>query len=389
MTSKISRSAAALALLVAACSGEQHVAPAPQTVNVPTVIAAVSPSRNARSLAGTVRADSMATISARVPAAVMRVHVSAGDRVHAGQLLIELDDRDGRAAIERARAGTVEVERAIEAAAAAVKSAEAGASLAATTFTRISALRERGSASVQEYDEANARQLAAAAEVQRAKRSYDQAVARRGDASGALAQANTYGSLTRITAPFDGVVTARFVDPGAQAAPGVALLTLDGGSRYRVETTVDESMNVRTGDRVVVRDGSRSIQATVTQVVQAIDPATRSSLVKIALPGSDHRSGSLVDVAFAGTTDDVISLPAAAVASRGALRSVFVVDSEGIARLRLVTTGAVRNGSVEILSGIEPGERVAALLNPQLRDGVRIGDESAQSRTASPTGEPL
>lgn len=376
-------------LLLAACGGDRRAVQNVATVSAKTVLAQLARTATPRTFAGTVRAENVSTIAARVPGTVTRVHVQAGDRVRAGQLLLEIDGREADAAAARARAGAAEADRALDSAQAAVDAAEAHAALAKSTYERVAALHERGSLSAQALDEASAGSRAASADLERARQTYQQALARRADTRGALAQAGLLGDFTRITAPFDGIVTARMVDPGAQAAPGVPLLAVDGATKFRVETTVDESVQVNPGDRVVVRAGDGlAIASTVTQVVAAIDPRTRSSLVRIALPGESFRSGALVDVEFTGAADDTVTVPASAIASHGGVKTLFVVDRAGIARLRLVTTGAAGEDDIEVLSGVDPGERVVRTGTPELRDGVRIVSVASEA-PASPGEEPL
>jgi AraC-like DNA-binding protein len=128
-------------------------------------------------------------------------------------VLVEIDAREPRAQAERARAGQDELERAVE-------GATANAQLAESTYRRFEALRERGSASQQEYDEARARHTAARADLARL-------TASRHGARAAVTQAVAVLGYSSVRAPIAGVVTARFVDPGAQAAPGVPLVAIE------------------------------------------------------------------------------------------------------------------------------------------------------------------
>ena len=140
---------------------------------------------------------------------------------------------------QRARAEQRSVASAIESAAAAVRSAEAQAAFAETTWRRFQALRQRGSISVHEYDQAEAAHRSAAAELERARRAHDQLGAQSDAAAAAARQAETFSAYTQIRAPFDGVITGRHIDPGAQAGPGMPLLTIDRASRYRAEAPID------------------------------------------------------------------------------------------------------------------------------------------------------
>jgi membrane fusion protein, multidrug efflux system len=314
------------------------------------------------------------------------VLVSEGQRVRAGELLVEIDDREGQAKTEQARAGSSEVDQAIAGADAAVAAGEANAALAGATYKRYAALRERSSVSAQEFEEVAARKAGADAQLEQARRGREALLSRRSQARAGLAEAQTFLSYASVRSPIDGIVTARMIDPGAQTAPGVPLLTVEDDSKYRVESTLDEDLagRVHAGDTVTIDGGEHPIAARVTNVVPAVDPATRSALVKIDLPrGSALRSGAFVRVVFTVGARTGLTVPASAVARRGQLTSVFVVDGEGVARLRLVSLGEEQGGRVEVLSGVDSGERIVQRATDEVRDGVRIGPAPVQSGALS------
>ena len=342
---------------LAACSSDTAKQSTANAVNAPVEVIQPATLAETRVTTGTVRSMTVSPLAAKVMGNVTRVLVSEGQRVQAGQLLVEIDDREGRAKTAQATAGTSQVDSAIAA-------AQANADVMAATYKRFAALRERGSVSPQEFDEISAKNAAAQAQLQQARAAGSQARA-------GLTEAQTFLSYSEVRSPIAGVVTARMIDPGAQAAPGMPLLTVEDDSRYRVETTVDEDLasRVHVGDVVNVED---KIPARVTNVA-AVDPGTRSALVKLDLPpASGLRSGAFVRVAFPIGTRNGITVPAAAVAHRGQLTSVFVVDKDGVARMRLVTLGEPQGDRVEVLSGIDAGETIVPALSNEVRDGVKV-----------------
>lgn len=386
--SSINRGAAAAlaALALAACSNVEPSTEA-QKVSAPVEVVQASSIPDTRVASGSVRAAVVSPLSSKVMGNVMRVLVREGDRVKAGQLLLEIDGRDVMAQSDRARAGQQEIESALRASEAAISGAEANATMADATFKRFSALRERNSVSPQEFDEASARQKAAAAELERARRTRAQIVAQKAGARASYEQAAAYVGYTRIHSPVDGVVTGRFIDPGAQAAPGVPLLTVESSGRSRVETTVDEAAVIRVGDPVTLSSGEATLQATVTQVVASVNPMTRSSIVKIDLPASaPFRAGGYVNVAFTAGRRSAITVPAGALVRRGQLTSVYVVDGDGKARLRLVTLGDPLGERIEILSGLEVGEKIVTRTGTDLKDGVLVADERGPNAEGRGTG---
>lgn len=343
----LSRSSSAflIALLLAACTQPRQPA-ARDAVDAPVVVVERASMPLFHSVAGTVRAETTSTLAANVVGTIVRVRVAEGDRVHKGDVLVEIDAREPRAQADRAAAGSIEVERAIDAAAA-------NARLAETTHRRYLSLRERGSASQQEYDEAKARHDAARAELARL-------VARREEARAAVTQARTVLDYSRVRAPIDGVVSKRFVDPGAQAAPGVPLVAIEDETATRIDASVPESVVVRAGDRVLVDAGDRRVEARVIRVQPSVDPGSRSGLVSLGLQ-APLRAGTYVRIAFPTGSREAVTVPLGAVVRRGQLTSVFVVGTDGVARMRLVNLGATGGTQAEVLSGLAAGESIVSV----------------------------
>lgn len=363
-------SAAALA-----CGDDKTTEQEIVTISAPVNAVSVQQVPRLHSFAGTVRSSAMSSIAARIAGDVVAVHVREGDRVKKGQVLLEIDPRDANAQVALARAGQSQASGAIDSANAAIASAQAQAVFAEATFKRFAALRERGSVSVQEYERARAQHLSAAAELDRARQTREQLLGQRDAAGASATQAATMSSYTRVRAPFDGVISARLIDPGSQAAPGTPLLTIDSASNYRVEATVDETAAVAVSDEVIVEIGNASIRGRVAHVVPSLDPQTRTSLITIDLPaGTAWRSGSYARVQVRSGDAQAIMIPTTAVVRRGQVTGVFVVEEENKALLRLVTLGETSGDRVEVLSGLRAGERIVSTATASLREGVLISE---------------
>src|SRR5437763_13177141 len=325
---------------------------------------------------GTVRARTAVAISSKVMAYVQEVSVQSGARVREGQPLITLDARDLEANLRRAEAGREEVRSAIPEADNGIAGAKANLDLAQSTFKRIEELASKRSVSNQEFDEASARLKAAQA-------SYDMARAKRAQLDAKLAQieqeihsATIVRDYARIVAPFAGIVTARTVEPGTVAAPGAPLLTIEREGGYRLEVSVDESRlpGVNAGQAVDISLDAldRHVSGRVSEIVPAVDPASRTYTVKLDLPPiAGVRSGVFGRTSFARGGRSVVTVPAQAIVERGQLQSVFVV-ADGAARSRMITTGKRLAGAVEVLSGISEGEKVVAPPPAGLTDGARV-----------------
>lgn len=344
-----------LALLVAACSRDETPPPR-ETVQAPVVVARRTSLPAFHTVAGTVRSQTASTLAANVVGTVVRVAVAEGDRVRAGDVLVEIDAREPRAQAERARAGQDELERAVEGAAA-------NAQLAESTYRRFEALRQRGSASQQEFDEARARHTSAQAELARL-------TASRQGARAAVTQAAAVLGYSSVRAPIDGIVTARFVDPGAQAAPGVLLVAIEDERTTRVDATVPEGIPVTVGARAFVEAADQRLEARIVRVQPSVNSTARSALVKLEL-ARPLRAGTYVKVSFPVGERSAVVIPATALVRRGQLTSVFVIDKGDVARMRLVTVGAMNGTDVEILSGLDPGESIVSA-PARVRDGVIV-----------------
>jgi RND family efflux transporter MFP subunit len=386
---------------VSSCGKKEEKAPekvaAVTGVKVETVKA--STEEDFYEAAATVRSKTTSVLSSRIMGYILAIHVREGDRVQAGQLLMEIENREAAAQLQKAQAGLREAqemlretERLILASQSAKTAAEAEQSLAASTFNRYQALLERKSVSQQEFDEVQARYRGKTAEVDRtqemlrsmqAKR--DQVLARIDQAKAEISQAQVHVDYGRIQSSLHGIVTRKQAEVGGLAAPGAPLLILEDDARYRLEAMVEESRlgKIRLGDSVrVIIDalGDQEWTGRVGEVQPTADPASRSSLVKIDLPeglikkapGRILRSGLYGKARFAVGKKEIITIPHKAIFQRGQLLQVFVVDSSQMARLRLIKTGKIYGGRIEVLSGLGEGEKVIVEGLERVNDGNRI-----------------
>jgi membrane fusion protein, multidrug efflux system len=348
---------------------------------------------------GTVRSGTTSVLSSKILGSVVSVHVREGDKVRAGQLLLEIDDRDVQSQLQKARAGlreaedaTDEVDRSIAGARASLEAAEANLELATSTFNRYKTLRERHAVSDQEFDEVQARYKAAVAEKNRAAEMVQSFLSRKKQVSARIDQAKAdvsnaelHVGFARITAPIAGLVTARPGDVGFLATPGTPLVTIEDDRNYRFEASVEESKArlIRIGAPVRVQIDAledRKFDGRVAEIVPTADPASHSTIFKIDLllqpqesgGAASLRSGFFGRAAFAVAQRQAIVVPEAAIVRRGQLVGVFVVDAERMARLRLVKTGKSYEDRVEILSGLGEGETIVVEGAASIADGSTV-----------------
>jgi RND family efflux transporter MFP subunit len=352
--------------------------PAPPSVSL------VAPERRriARDIAltATVEAYEQVPLYAKVAGYLKTIHVDIGDQVKQGELLatLEVPEIDQR---YRAAQSDVAERR------ADLDKARADAELAGVIFVRSQGLRAKEAITQQDMDEARAQHSTANAQVEVAESRLRAAQAR-------LAEAGALLSYSRITSPFDGIVTRRFVDPGAlmQAAttnnnvtPVVTVARIDT-VRVFVDVPEPDAPMITTGKPAALRVAAlpmRSFNGSVTRYAGALDPATRTMHTEVDLsnPNGALRPGMFGDLTIRAVDHpDALTLPSGAIHhdDRGAF--VYVLDS-GRAVRRPVETGLATAGAVQILKGISDHTQVIGESSTELISGARVRLATASHRS--------
>jgi membrane fusion protein (multidrug efflux system) len=202
-----------------------------------------------------------------------------------------------------------------------------------------------------------------------------------------LERVETLLGFSKITAPFSGVVTTRFVDPGAfipaatsgSAAQNAALFTVMDFTKVRVQTAIPEIevplIKVGLPVKVMVEElVSAKIEGTITRFSHALDESTKTMLAEIELPNPD---GSLRPGMYANVRitvegkPEALLLPVDAVLFEKGRTSVFTVGDNKAKRIT-VKTGFNDNGSVEILDGVKLGDSVVVVGKQVIADGQPV-----------------
>lgn len=351
---------------LAGCSSERRAEPA-ATETISGV--AVIPAQKATipdwlEAVGTVRAAQTSHVASQMMGNIVEIRAHEGDRIQSGQTLATLDDSQPRAAVDQATGAVTAAEKEVSA-------ADSNFSLAEATLKRYQQLFDKKSASPQEFDEVKAR-------YQSAEARRDMARAGLAQANAALSQARTSLGYSKIHALFSGVVTEKKADAGSLASPGMTIFTIEDTRSFRLEAAVDENdiRIVRVAQAVpVVLDalGSAELSGRVAQIVPAADPASRSFLVKIELPADARlRSGLFGRARFARGERSALLIPRTAIVARGQLQGIYVLEGNGIAGLRYVTLGKSAGEQVEVLSGLQEGEKLIAAPENREFSGKRI-----------------
>lgn len=367
------------AVLLAGCGGETQAPAATKekpSVSVHTVRTETGVIPVVYQATGTVKARTTAVLSARVMGYLREVRVQAGDTVKAGQVIAVIDAREIEAAAKQAEAALSEARMAMPEVENAIAAAKSQLSLAEATYNRMKPLFEDKSITPQEFDEVSAKRQMAQANLAMAQAKRSQLQARIQQAAEAVEQARAQKGYLTVTAPFTGIVVERKAEPGTLAAPGQPIAVLEQAGAYRLEAAIEESRlnEIRVGTRATVKLDAlpNSFQSVVSEIVPAMEPGSRTFTAKINLPsGPTIRSGMFGRAIFQMGEKKAVQVPESALRKSGQLEQVFVVE-DGVARARLVTTGARIDGKVEILSGLSGGELVAAEAPGALEDGSRV-----------------
>jgi multidrug efflux pump subunit AcrA (membrane-fusion protein) len=381
---------AAAVLMFSGCGGEPERPKAPARVpaRLLQVAAASVPSRI--EVPGRVEPRNRMALSSQINGFVRTVQVQLGDVVSAGQVLATLDSRDAEsqkaaagAGIREAREGLDEAHKAEQMAASQRDAAKANARLAEGTLARFQKLFEARSVSPQELDEVRARRDAAAAElaaretaVAVAESRIRQIEARVAQADAQLQRADVVVSWTIVRAPSAGRVVERPVDPGSAIFPGSPILVLESVSTPQVVADVPTSQAsvLKAGLAVqVAAEAGTLLEGRITEITPLSSAGSHSVRFKVDLQsGAAALSGSFARVLLPAGERQALLVPKAAIRETGQLTGVFVADSSSVARFRLVKVAPFDEDRIEVLSGIEPGERIVAGPTSQIADGVPL-----------------
>ena len=339
-------------------------------------------------LTGTISPFEQVTVYAKTTGYLKRLQVDIGDRVRQGDVLAELDAPELESAIAEKRAAVARAEVGIEAARAAVEQNRAELQFQEASYNRLKAIHDRDRDLLPEHDvdQARAGYGVAAGKLRSAEASVRAAEAAVATARAELRTLENLAGYTRIVAPLSGIVTERFVDPGAliqtasssrtQAAPLVAIARVD---RLRVAVDIPEPNVAYVAPAIgaVVEASSlpgEQFPARVARIGTALDPATRTMRAEIDMPNAAGRlrPGMTAKVTLElRRIPQAVTVPSSALRSVGADRTVFVVDGS-VAREVRVRTGLQSADWVQVVEGLRGGESVVVASAGVLRDGAAV-----------------
>lgn len=323
---------------------EHHYVPPPPTVAATRVVAAEwQPHLVA---VGSLVAQRGVMVSNEIPGKVSAIHFDSGANANAGELLIELDTTTDAAELKRLQAGQ---------------------RLAKIQLDRATRLATKAFASKSNVDEAQAQ--------------LDQA-----DAAVALQKALL--NKKKITAPFNGTLGIRQVDLGEYLAAGAKIVSLQALDSLYLDFSLPENQLVGVVPGLTLQisvDGypGKLFSGVISAINPKVEDASRNLKIRATLPNDDRllKPGMFARVRLLiGAPEPVLTLPATAVTYTTYGDTVYVIETlkneageeQNLVTRRPVTTGQTRDGRVQIIAGLNSGERVVSAGQVKLRDGIAV-----------------
>ncbi len=308
---------------------------------------------------GTLQPNEQVALTLNAADRVTAIYFDDGERIEKGKTLLSLAQREQAALVEAAEADVEEARR---------------------QFDRVERLAANEAVSQSEMDEA--------------RRNLDSA----------RAQLRAVQSRQRdrvLVAPFDGVLGFRQVSVGSYVRPGDVVATLIDDSEMNLDFSVPSTLlrAVSPGTEIVALTADLpggSFTGAVETIDNAIDPVTRAVRVRAVLPNPDRllKSGMFVQVTVQADPRTALSIPEEAIEPVGPETFVYVLtqrDGTLVAERRQVRLGARKAGHVEVLEGLEEGDRVVTEGLIRVRDGgqVVLRDKSLLKPDRGTAGSPV
>jgi membrane fusion protein, multidrug efflux system len=338
-------------VLLAGCGRKQTAAGPPPNMAVNVVVAEAKrqPIAETLALVGTLAANEFIEVKSEMEGTIAEIRFDEGQPVKKSDLLIRLDDSK---------------------VASSLAEAEANLKLSTATFERAQELSRGKLIPQQEYDQAASIFQAHKAAVELRRRLLQE---------------------THILAPFAGITGARKVSPGQVIAKDTVLTWLVDLSIVKAEFNVPERFlsEVKIGQPIqlaVAAYPKQKFQGEVYFLAPQVDPDMRTLLLKARIPNAEHqlKPGMFANLDLTLTLrQEATVIPESALLSQGNRTSVYVIDDASNAQLRPVKVGLRIPDHIEILSGLQPGEKVVAEGIQKVRPGGAVKSAAPESPSAT------
>ncbi len=304
--------------------------------------------------AGKIEAKQHSVLSTRIMGNVTEIFVVPGQEVKKGMVLLRISDSDILSKKAQIKSAQMEAE-------AAFVNAE-------KDFNRFSVLFEQKSATQKELDDV--------------KTNYTMAKARLNTAREMEKELNESLKYSSITAPYNGVITKKYIDKGDLASPGMPLLGIEQSSELNVVAGIPESeiSGIEIGDTVEVKVSAANNMIVKGEVIEVNTSALLTGSqydvkIKLMPEGSQKsllRSGMYANVLLEKGGVPSIMIPEEAIVYRGQLCGVYTLSQSNTALLRWVRLGKQSGKMVEVISGLNEGENYIKSYSGKIWDGAIV-----------------
>ena len=340
-----------------------------ETTTVPVKISKVQRGNitESYSFTGNIQPWKEVNIVPDLPGKVARIYVEVGDRVEQGQILAELDTRTAKLQLEQAEAG--------------LAVAQANFHSASRDWERMQNLHKKGTLSPQQYEKAQLAYEAAKAQLQQAK--------------AALNLAKHQLEVSIMKAPFNGIITGKNINEGEYINPamggmrpqGSSVVTLMDLSKVKIEIHVSERDvgKIHIGQKANITVDAypgKKFHGEVSNINPAADPMTRSFAVEITVanPEMKLRAGMFARVEIVtAERKNVLLIPVDGILSKGSKSYAFVVEN-GKARKRPLQLGLQEGSMVQVVSGLQEGEKIITIGKEMVKDGTEVAIQGGENQ---------
>lgn len=309
-----------------------------RAVNVVAFETKEAPISDKISLVGSMAANEFVEIKSEIDGTIEKINFDEGQFVQKGRVIFQINQKKLQAVLAQAQANL---------------------KLAQTTAKRYKALVETKAVSQQEYDQAIATLEANHATVDLSREQLEDAA---------------------IEAPFEGVMGERLVSEGQFITKGASLGFLVSQNPMKAKFNVPERFlsKVKIAQNIQIRVAAypgEYFAGEIYFISPKIDEQTRTALVKATVPNPESklRAGMFANLdLIIDVRDKAIVIPETALVAMGDTVSVFIIDDENSVTLRLIKTGIRLDGTVEVIDGLSPSERIVTEGHQKLRDGAKV-----------------
>jgi len=345
-----------IVITMASCSGDTEKTVIDSSPAISVKVGNVKSEGNKKviSASGKIEATKSANLSTRMMGYVTNVHVSVGEVVKQGQVLVSINTTGLQAKLAQVNAKITQ-------AASAFKGAE-------KDYNRFVILFDQESASQKEMDDMTTHYEVAKAGLEAVNQMKN--------------EVNAQFAYANIKAPFNGVITNKFIKVGDMANPGMPLLAIEAPGEFEATAMVPESeiSKIEIGGNVNVL--VKSVNKNLSGVVAAVSTSAKNTggqyLVKVALKSTDEKvlSGmfAIVHFSFEGNSESEtnILVPTSAIVANGGLKGIYTVSEQNTALLRWLRLGKTYGSMVEVLSGLNADEQYILSAEGKLSNRAKI-----------------